>query len=158
MVLQVSFEGVARIDSLGRRLNRATEQAALDLTDVLYMKVLENVSGKILQKRSGELASSIRQETLINDGVYTSTVWVEPESDKAWALEKGGKGFYVIEATKATVLRFVTKSGDRVFAKSVNHPPSQKFAYLETALMETEPLVPEKFRDYIQAVFDGEGE
>lgn len=154
MVLQVSFEGVARIDSLGRKLSRATEQAALDLTDVLYMKVMENVSGKILQKRSGELAASIRQETLIADGVYTSSVWVEPESDKAWALEKGGKGFYVIEATKATVLRFVTKSGDKIFAKSVNHPPSQKFAYLASALEETEPLIPEKFRDYISAVFD----
>lgn len=155
MVLQVSFEGTARLDSLGRRLNRATEQAAIDLTDVLYMKVLDNISGKILQKRSGELAASVRQETLVTDGVYTSSVWIEPDSDKAWALEKGGKGFYPIEATKATVLRFFTKSGEKVFAKTVNHPPSQKFAYLATALEETEPLVPEKFREYIQAVFDG---
>lgn len=154
-MLEVSIEGVTRLDSLGRRLRVATEKKMIELTGVLYEKVQENLSGKVLQKRSGELSGSIRQVNEVHDDFYVGSVFPSPATDKAWALEKGGKGYYEIVATKAQMLKFVTKSGETLFRKRVNHPPSKEFGYLRLALAETEETVPQGFRDYIQTVLDG---
>lgn len=155
-MLEISFVGNTRLDSLGRRLRVATEKKMTQLTDMLYDKVIENLSGKILQRKSGELASSIRKELDFSADVMIGTVYVEPATAKAEALEYGGKEYYPIVATKASVLHFFTKSGQEVFAKSVRHPPSKEFAYLRHALWDVEELVPEGFREYIQAALAGE--
>lgn len=154
-MLEVSFEGDTRLDSLGRRLRVATEKKMIQLTGMLYDKVIENVSGKILQKQSGELASSIKQQLDLVGETMLGSVFVDPANDKAWVLEKGGKGYYPIVATKAQVLHFFTKSGTEVFTKSVHHPPSREFAYMRTALEEMTELVPQGFQEYIRAVLDG---
>jgi hypothetical protein len=154
-MLEIRLEGFTKLDSLGRRLKAATERKMEQLTNLMYEKVMENVSGKILQKQSGALAASIRMETDVRGDQYFGSVFVESPNEKAYALEKGGKAYYPIFPVKAELLRFVTKSGETVFAKFVNHPPSQEFAYLRTAAEEMVPIIPEGFREYIQAVLDG---
>jgi hypothetical protein len=154
-MLEISLEGTTRIDSIGRHLRVATEKKMIELTDLMYEKVMENVSGKILNKQTGQLAGSIHKENASAGDFYLGSVYVSPVTDKAWVLEKGGKGYYPITATKASVLHFFSKSGEEVFTKSVNHPPSKEFAYLRRALEEMEDVVPRGFRDYIQTVLDG---
>jgi hypothetical protein len=129
------------------------------LTDIMYEKVIENLSGKILQSKSGELVSSIHKErTRLSEGVITGTVFVSPESPKAWALEKGGSGSYPIIAKNQALKFFWDKVGQVVFFPSVNHPASKEFGYLRRALEEMEPEVPERFSDIVALIISGEGE
>lgn len=156
-MLSIKLEGQYRIDSLGRRLKAATERKMVELTDVMYAKVMENVSGKILQKKSGELAASIRKHVDISGEPLIGEVYVDPVTPKAMALERGGDRFYPIVPTKATVLKFYwEKLGRTVYLHYVNHPPSKEFAYLAIALAEMEEEVPAGFRDAIYAAW-GEG-
>ena len=154
-MLSVALEGTTRLDSLGRRLRVATGKKMEELTELAYQKVIENLSGKVLQKRTGALAASIRKENHVEGDFYLGLVFPAPADAKAFALEKGGKGYYPIVATKASVLHFFMKSGTEVFAKSVDHPPSKEFAYLRLAAEEMEAIVPEGFREAIRVVLDG---
>ena len=155
-MLEISLEGTTRIDSIGRRLRVATEKKMIELTDIMYEKVLENLSGKILNKRSGELFASIHKENAASSDIYVGDVYVSPATAKAWALEKGGKAYYPIEPTKASVLRFYwDKTAQMEYFSHVDHPPSKEFAYLRLALEDMRELVPQGFRDYIQGVLDG---
>ena len=70
-------------------------------------------------------------------------------------MEIGGKGYYSFGPTKANVLSWLGKDGGRVFAKSVNHPPSKAFHYLKEAADEMEPIIPEGFHEAIQRVLSG---
>src|ERR1700677_2785701 len=122
-MLEITLEGVPRIDAIGRKLRVLTFRKLNQLTDLLENKVIENLSGKILQKQSGELVSSVHKNTEQAGDMMTGRVFISPETTKAWVLEKGGQSYYNIVPTKADVLRFVTKSGETVFAKHVFHPP-----------------------------------
>jgi hypothetical protein len=154
-MFEVNFEYDGSLEGLDEELKVAIAAKLTELTNVLYDKVIDNVSGKILKKQTGELASSIRQEVDTEADVMIGTVFPSPASAKAWALEKGGEKSYVIVPTKATILKFFwDKVGQTVFFTSVNHPPSKEFAYLRLALEEMETLVPDGFREAIQTVLD----
>ena len=154
-MLEVHLEGVTRIDAIGRKLKAATAKKMTELTEMLYEKVVENLSGKVLEKQTGALLASVHKSVSISDDEYEGMVFVSPETTKAWVLEKGGSGYYPIVPVKASVLHWISKSGEEMFAKSVSHPPSKEFAYLRLALEEMEALVPEGFRDAIQLSFEG---
>ena len=154
-MLEIALEGTTRLDSIGRRLRVATERKMIELTGLMYEKVIANLSGAVLQTKTGQLVGSIRQENRAYGDIYVGEVYPAPASPKAWALEKGGSGYYPIEATKAQMLHFFAKSGDEVFTKSVNHPPSLEFAYMRKALEEVGALIPSGFQEYIQTVLDG---
>ena len=154
-MLEITLEGVPRIDAIGRKLRVLTFRKLNELTDLLENKVIENLSGKILQKQSGDLVGSVRKQVTQHGDTMEGRVYISPETTKAWVLEKGGKGYYPIEPTKAAVLKFVTKSGETVFAKHVFHPPSREFAYLRTAIEEMAPIVPQEYAEAIQAMLSG---
>ena len=156
-MLEVALEGTTRLDSIGRRLREATAKKMEELTNALYEKVIENIEGKILQSRTGELAKSVYKDVEITGDEYFGRVYISPVTDKAWVLEKGGQDYYPIVATKAQMLHFFTKSGEEIFTKSVNHPPSRAFGYMQRALEELVPAIPLGFQEYIQAALDGEG-
>jgi hypothetical protein len=154
-MLEIALEGTTRVDSIGRRLRVATERKMIELTGIMYEKVISNLSGGVLETKTGQLVGSIRQENHAYGDTYVGSVYPDPASPKAWVLEKGGSGEYPIVATKAQMLHFFTKSGDEVFTKHVNHPPSQEFAYMRRALEEVGALIPGGFQEYIQTVLDG---
>jgi len=155
--LTVGIFGTDRFDSLGRRLRVATEKQAIKSTDLLYDKVQENLSGRILQKRTGDLAASIHKLYDNTGDGYIGEVYVDPADDKAKALEYGGKGYYTIVPSKGEFLKFYwEKMGSVVFARSVNHPPSKAYHYLALALEDLRDTIPQGFREAIQTTLDGE--
>ena len=119
--------GDAIFDALSRK--------AETLRATLTAKVDANLSGGILQTRSGALRASIR-DALEADG---STLVATVESvgvPYAAIQEYGGRtGAHLIVATKARALRFVG-AGGTAFARSVHHPGSTipAHAYLGSAL------------------------
>lgn len=155
-MLEVSFDFDERLDGLDEAIFGAVAKKMIALTQELYEKVVENLSGKILQQKSGELVGSVRQSVDVAADPMTGSVYMEPASPKAWALERGGEREYLIVPTKANILRFYwDKVGQTVFFPSVNHPPSREFAYLRTALEELRPRFAEGVQEVIQDVIDG---
>lgn len=155
-MLRIELEFDEHLAGLDAAIKAAVVRKMTELTVLAYNKVVENLSGKVLQSKTGQLVSSVSwdaEETA--DGVR-GNVFISPQTAKAEALEFGGKSFYTIVPTKASILRFVSKSGETVFAASVNHPPSHAFRYLGLAADEMRMLVPEGLQEVIQAVIDGE--
>ena len=102
----VNFEYDGKLDGLDEKIRLAVANKLTELTQVLENKVIENVSGKILQKQTGQLAGSIRKEVDDASEPMVGIVFPEPASPKAWALEKGGEKEYAFGPTKASVLHF----------------------------------------------------
>jgi hypothetical protein len=154
-MLEIRLEGIPRLDSLGRKLRVLAFRKLNELTDLLEQKVLENLSGKILQKQSGELFDSVKKTVEQAGDFMTGRVFISPETTKAIVLEKGGEHSYMILPTKQEVLKFIAKDSDTVFAKQVFHPPSKEFAYLRSAIEEMAPLVPVEYQEAIEAMLSG---
>lgn len=143
----------ANLDSLFRA---ALEAKFTELSHRLYQKVIENLSGRVLKKESGQLAASIREEVDVSGDVMMAIVGPEPQTPKAWALEYGGSKNYAIFPSKANVLRFYwDKVGSVVFLPYVDHPPSKEYAYLRTALAEMEPIAAAEMRETAEQVLGG---
>lgn len=155
-MLNIDFSYDSNLDGLDERVKLAIAKKLLSLTTLMHDKVIENISGKILQQKTGQLISSIQQRTDTNSNPMVGEVYVEPATAKAWALEKGGEREYQILPTKAEVLRFYwDKIGQVVSFHSVNHPPSREFAYLKAALLEMETLAPEGLQAAIDEALEG---
>lgn len=115
------------------------------LVDALKAKIQENLSGRVLQTKSGALLRDVvsgveRQGTLL-----IGYAGIEPENEtiKEYALthEYGGRGTYTIVPVNKSVLRFIGKSGDVVFTKFVRHPAAPERSYLRSALAEMQPEI-----------------
>jgi hypothetical protein len=154
-VLEVHLDYDSRLDGLDQAIVAAVHRKMTELATLMHEKVIENLSGKILQKQTGQLLSSVHQRVDLNGDVMSASVFVEPESPKAWALEKGGERYYAILPVKARVLAWIDKGGEKVFRPSVHHPPSRAFRYLGEAFDEVRPMAPEMFQEVIQDVLDG---
>lgn len=152
-MLNIDFQYDSKLDNLEEEIKIAVAVKLTELTRLLYDKVIENVSGKILQKQTGQLAESIITEIDIGSNPMIGSVLPLPQSPKAFALEKGGEKSYTITPSKATMLKFYwDKAGKTMFLRSVNHPPSKEFAYLRSALEDMESLVPEGFQQALDQV------
>jgi len=150
MKVEFHWEGT-KIEDLDAKIREAIIKKLTYLTQVMYDKVIENLSGKILHKVSGQLVSSIQKETDTSGEILTGSVFPEPQSPKAWVLEKGGEKYYQIVPVKANMLRFI-KEGKVIYAKQVIHPPSFGFGYLAEALVEMQSIVPEEFASAIKEI------
>lgn len=154
-MLNIQIESFVPAD-LDQRFRGALENKFFALSEQLYRKVIENVSGTVLQQRSGELARSIWRDVDIVGDTLTASVAVRPETPKALALEFGGSKSYAIYPSKARVLHFFwDKVGAWVYLTGVSHPPSREFAYLRKALAELEPIVVSEMRDTAREVLGG---
>ena len=123
------------------------------LTNILYESVIENLSGKVLEPRSGELRASIQQETSQNGKTVSGWVGPIPATAKAWVQEYGGNSEYPIVPTKANILHFIASDGAEVFATRVSHPPLKERSYLRSALEDMPYLVYSAFLDAIDTAF-----
>jgi len=127
----------AEFRQLPEEVRHVMSEKIIDQTYAVYRKVLENVQGKILQEKTGQLAQSIRIKTGQQGRDYVGEVFVDPETPKALALEYGGKDYYSIYPVNKQMLHFYwEKIGMWVYLDYVNHPPSKEFAYLRSALHE----------------------
>jgi phage gpG-like protein len=106
------------------------------LTAALRQKVDENLSGGVLQSKSGLLRDSISDFTQSTGDDITAGVSVSGDVPYAAIQEYGGTTkAHIIEATNAKALAF-SMNGKQVFAKYINHPGSviPEHAYLRSAL------------------------
>lgn len=156
--LAISMAWNYDLEGLEDRVYKAVVAKFIALNDELYAKVVENVSGRLLHKQSGLLASQVYRSVEIGSESMHGEVGISPESPKAWALEKGGESSYIIVPTKASVLRFYwEKMGHMAFLKSVHHPPAKEYGYLRNALAEMVELVPEEMAHTIDEALRGRG-
>ena len=128
---------VAEWRRLPEEIRDVMREKIIDQTLKLYNKVRENLGGRILQIKSGQLLDSVEVRTGQRGRDYVGEVYIDPVTPKAQALEYGGKDFYAIYATEKPNLVFWWEREARWFVgPMVNHPPSKEFAYLRTALEE----------------------
>src|ERR1035438_8721946 len=114
--LNVEYEGA--LENLGAKrdlLNDALLVAVDDLTAQLYARVQENLSGVVLERRTGELANAVEIEAAAFVGaVCQSQVFIDEESPE-WIIgmthEYGGTGYYLIEPVNASVLAWQGPAG-----------------------------------------------
>lgn len=123
------------IDFDSDAVSAALADKADALRAALEAQVIANLSGEVLQPRSGALIDSISSDVEDDGSGVTATV---ESSDVPYAaiLEYGGKtAAHDIIATKARALAFIA-GGTLRFAKLVHHPGStiRAFAYMGTAL------------------------
>ena len=127
----------AELRQLPEEMRDVMREKIIDQTLAVYNKVRENLSGKILQIKSGQLLDSLQISSRQEGRDYVGTVFIEPVTPKALALEYGGKGDYIIEAMNKPNLIFWWEREARWFVgPMVNHPPSKEFAYLRSAMEE----------------------
>lgn len=135
MEVKVTTEGELffRVDGLAPRVRLALRAKMDELVDQLYAKVMENLNGGVLQRKSGALAESIQHGVEEQGDLLIGFVAPEPQDAKALALELGGSNYYWIFPSKARLLRFLGSKGDIAYASSVFHPPSRAYRYLGSA-------------------------
>lgn len=117
---------------------------------ILAGKVRANLSGRVLNVRSGKLLNSIRNEMVENATSIYGRVYSQGVP-YAGIHERGGVTRpHVIVPVRAKALRFEV-GGKVVFAQRVNHPGSKIPArpYLAPALAE---MTPQILRDLADAV------
>jgi phage pi2 protein 07 len=147
-MLQISFEYSNNIKEMETKIREAIAAKLVVLTDVMYGKVITNLSGAILNKQSGQLVSSVKQYVDTSSEPMVGEVFIDPVTPKALALEYGGKSYYLIAPVKAQMLHW-ERGGEYFFRKQVNHPPSKAYGYLHVAFEEMEGLVSEEFKNAI---------
>jgi len=137
---------ISAADALGRlRALPSTVAARLAdtvarLAQTLYDHVEENLSGVVLQRRSGRLAASIVQQV---DGL-TASVGFDPAAVPYGAAQEFGADIraHLIAAKNARALSFVV-AGKRVFAKRVMFPGAHlpERSFLRSALADLAPEI-----------------
>ena len=95
---------------------------------------MRNVEGAVLNRKTGQLAESIEIHVTTSTEPMVGWVGPVPASPKAWALEVGGKGSYIIPIGKVGVL--ANKETGFFSRRDVLHPPMRARHYLELALEE----------------------
>lgn len=157
-MIEISFEYVNAPGALNERIHAALADKFVELAQVLYEKVEANVSGKILQQKTGALAANIAAGTRIDTASNPMTAFIGPANagQKEKTLELGGRAEYAFYPTKADVLHWFTKDGESVYrAYVLHHPASKAFHYLQEAADEMSPLMTEGFREAIDRVLRG---
>ena len=142
-MLQLSLEGQAelaeRLGAMPDRLRAALAEKVDALAQTLFAQVVGvNLSGGVLNTRSGALRDSIRTQTSQQDGAIGVEIFSGGDVPYAAIQEYGGKtAAHEILPDKAQLLAFAM-NGKQVFARKIQHPGSQipERSYLRSALEE----------------------
>lgn len=105
----------------------------MDLVNQMFADgVKGNLSGGVLQSRTGKLLSTVMQTPTQKSGseLYASVTAGGPEAPYGIFFEKGGTGYYDIVPVNSRVLAFMGEGG-MVFAKMVHHPPTPHLPWFE---------------------------
>lgn len=133
-------------------IQQVIAERVADLTQQLEARVKDNLSGAILDQRSGRLISSI-VAGMMDDGDAVDGAVSSVGVPYAAIQEYGGKtAAHDIVAVKAKALTFTSADG-QIFAKSVHHPGSviPAHAYLGRALADMQDAIT---TDLKQSVLD----
>ena len=121
----------------------------------LYARVQENLSGEVLNQRTGVLIRSVEwQAAQFVGAVCQTTVGIDegqPSFIYGLVNEYGGQKFYDIYPVKAKALAFEGEGGT-VFAQHVHHPPLPERSYLRSALAEMESTIYAEYDETLESV------
>jgi phage gpG-like protein len=138
---------VARLDSFPDRMHERVVQIMTKLGIDLHAAVVANLSGIILQRRSGKLADA--QTWRVDDAAseISAIVGFSTADVPYGAIQEfgGTTKAHLIEAKNAKALAF-TVGGRLVFAKRTNHPGSKipERSFLRSALRDIAPAAREE--------------
>lgn len=118
---------------IGRRRDAVADMLAerIDAVNAMFAdRVKRNLSGGVLQERTGALLSTVRQEPAQRSGdeLYGAVTAGGDEAPYGIYFEDGGSGYYDIVPVNARVLSFMGEGG-RIFAKIIHHPPTPKLPW-----------------------------
>ena len=134
----ISADALGRLGALPQDLASRLAAVVATLAQRLYDRVEENLSGAVLQRRSGRLASSIVQQI---DGLSAS-VGFDPAAVPYGAAQEFGADIraHLIAAKNARALSFVV-AGKRVFARHVMFPGAHlpERSFLRSAMADLAP-------------------
>lgn len=125
ITLSVSVEQVQEYVQSKRQALIDVLSGRIDATNAAFAeRVKGNLSGGVLQSRTGKLLSTVMQEPAQLDGdtLYGAVTAGGELAPYGIYFEEGGTGYYEIRPVNARVLAFMM-GGQQLFAKVVNHPP-----------------------------------
>ena len=133
-------EILAKLGSIPTVVQAAVLKKVYELTLRLeaYVKT-EKLNGQVLNRKTGRLARSIGSRVEETANLIVGIVFQSSDVPYGAIHEFGGKtAAHIIRPKKASVLRFWDKAGNKVFAKSVNHPGSvmPERSYLRSSLRD----------------------
>ena len=133
-------DALDRLGALPPALASRLSSVIATLAQRLYDRVEDNLSGAVLHRHSGRLASSIGLEV---DGL-TASVGFDPAAVPYGAAQEFGADIraHLIAAKNARALSFVV-AGKRVFAKHVMFPGAHlpERSFLRSALADLAPEI-----------------
>lgn len=141
------------IDVTEDQLFEALYAKMSELNNQLAEKIRQNLSGDVLNQKSGALYGTVveRGPYAVDDALETV---VEAGGDAApygIVHEKGGEKEYLIQAINARALAFEV-NGKMVFARSVIHPPLPARPWFGPATEEMEPVIAEELQKTMNEV------
>ena len=122
-------------------------------------RIRANVSGLILQPKTGELANSVQIVPITTKGrniQYGGVSAGGPRAPYGIIHEKGGTHPYDIFAKNARVLAF-EKGGKLVFATHVTHPPTPARPWFRPAVDEMRATFRERMNEVMATAIRGKG-
>jgi phage gpG-like protein len=133
---------------MNERIRANLRAEVVKLTRQLTELVRANLSGRVLQKRSGRLYGSIRSRMIETKDEIGGEVWTEGVPYARIHEFGGTTSPHVIAAKNSASLAFVW-NGQLTFRKSVNHPGSRipQRSYLQSALEEMRADIVEAYRE-----------
>ena len=114
------------------------------LTEMIWGRVQEKLSGEVLHSITGRLKSSITREVVVVGDRVTGRVFSDGSVPYAQIHEHGGTTSpHTILVRGARALRFEVQGGGVRFATSVQHPGSEipPRSYLGSTLSEFGPMI-----------------
>jgi phage gpG-like protein len=155
-MLQISLDGAAefsaRLDALPDQLRVALKEKVQALASALYAQVVGvNLSGSVLNARSGALRDSIQIDVQGEDARVDAKIFSDGDVPYAAILEFGGKtAAHEILPDKARALAFLA-NGRQVFARRIQHPGSTFAArsYLGGALDDASGEIAATLREVV---------
>jgi hypothetical protein len=158
-MISIHLQYTNKLRGVDTRIEEAIKSKVLDLTRLMYEKVMENLSGKILQVQTGQLRRSVRTNVW-REGKYKflGEVIIDPPSAKAWALEMGGTKSYAILPAKASILHWFRYGRHNYALRVLHHPPSKEYNYLRSVVEGVRPMLKSAMAEAVQAAIDGGSE
>ena len=136
---------------VGQRIEKNLADSLTFISGAVADRIRQNLSGGVLNIRSGSLFGSVKRSGPDADGSALEAGVTAGGDGAPYGIyfEKGGLGSYTITAKNAKVLAFMGGGGAMVFAKSVIHPAIPLRPWFQPAVDAIAPTIPGELQEAI---------
>lgn len=149
--IQLKFD--KNLTSMDAKFQEALKEKFVYAVNLMQDRLVENVTGRILNKRTGALLAKIEasKELKITSKQLYAFVGVKDAGKKEKTLEFGGRKAYAIFPVRARALRWIDEAGVKQFrAYVLHHPPLKAFGYLRDVEEEIGPILMYELEDMLK--------